>query len=203
MTSFCAIIPVANMAAANATLEGTAQNPTGFGPNNFSVPSYSTGANPSFASLHSWNDPAFEAAVKAIPNVNWEQSEGDPVVRTSALMAAEGAQWGSDAPLLTGVVTPGLYRDTDGKLWWVVQSYDTAVYPDPVLIPALVRAAHVPGEVTVWQQPLDQYDAYYVTNPFTGLPDQVTHNGKTWYVSQGDVAGLNVWEPGVFGWLEV
>ena len=198
MTSFCAIIPVADMQAANTTLEND-----GYGPDNFSVPSYSTGPNASYASLHSWNDPDFETAVKAIPNVSWEQSVGDPVARTSALMETKGAEWGADAPLLTGVVTPGLYKDTDGKLWWVIQSYDTAVYPDPVLIPALVRAARVPGEVTVWLQPIDQYDAYYVTNPFTGEPDQVTHNGQQWAVSEGDAAGLNVWEPGVFGWVVV
>ena len=201
MTSFCAIIPVANMAAANATLEGTAQNPTGFGPNNFSVPSYA-GPNPSFASLHSWNDAVFENAVKAIPGVQWEQSEGDPAVRTTALMASFGAQWSADAPPLVGQVTPGLYTH-DGKLWWVVQAYNADVYDDPYIIPALVVQARVPGEVTVWVQPLNQYDAYYLHNPFTGLPDQVTHNGKQWYVSQGDGAGLNIWEPGVFGWLQV
>ena len=203
MISFCAIIPVANMAAANATLEGTAQNPTGFGPNNFSVPSYSTGANPSFASLHSWNNPMFEAAVKAIAGVTWEQSSGDPVARTQALMTAKSAKWGNNAPLLTGNVTPGLYKDAAGKLWWVIQAYNTATYPDPTAIPALVRAARIPGQVTAWLQPLDQHDAYYLVNPFTGKPDQVTHNGKTWKVSQGDGSGLNIWEPGVFGWTQV
>ena len=196
MTSFCAIIPVEDMQAANTSLEED-----GFGPNNFSVPSYN-GPNPGFASLHSWNDATFEAAVKAIPTVVWEQSEGDPVVRTSALMAAEGAQWGSDAPPLVGQVTPGLYTH-DGILWWVIQAYDADIYSDPYIIPALVVQAHTPGQVTVWKQPLNQFDAYYLHNPFTGLPDQVTHNGATWAVSQGDAAGMNIWEPGVFGWLEV
>ena len=194
--SFCAIVPVANMQAANTALQNA-----GFGPNNFSVPSYA-GPNPSFASLHSWSNAAFEAAVKALPGVQWEQSEGDPAVRTSALMATEGAQWGADAPPLVGQVTPGLYTH-DGILWWVIQAYDTATWPDPVAVPALVVQARVPGEVTIWVQPLNQFTAYYLHNPFTGLPDQVTHNGKTWYVSQGDAAGMNIWEPGVFGWLEV
>jgi len=31
----------------------------------------------------------------------------------------------------------------------------------------------------------------------------VTHNGQTWEVAQADGAGNNVWEPGVFGWVEV
>lgn len=201
--SFCAIIPVANLAAANATLAGTVQNPTGFGPNNFSVPSYSTGANPSFASLHLWDNPAFETAVKAIPNVTWEQSEGDPVARTQALMTSKGSKWGNNAPLLTGTVSPGLYKDSAGKLWWVIQSYNTATYPDPTVIPALIRPARVPGQVSEWIQPLDQYDAYLLVNPFTAKPDQVTHNGNTWKVTQADGSGNNIWEPGVYGWTQI
>ena len=32
--------------------------------------------------------------------------------------------------------------------------------------------------------------------------DIVTHNGKTWECTQGDGAGNNSWEPGVYGWTE-
>lgn len=50
--------------------------------------------------------------------------------------------------------------------------------PDPAIIPE-------------WEQP----DS---TNPYmTG--DKVTHNGKTWE----SIVDNNVWEPGVYGWIEV
>lgn len=47
------------------------------------------------------------------------------------------------------------------------------------------------GEVLPWEQPES-------TNPYmTG--DRVTHNGKTWQSTVDN----NVWEPGVYGWIEV
>lgn len=54
-----AIVPVANLAAANASLQAQ-----GFGPGNFSVPAYgATGAT--HAALHAWDDPAFSAVINA------------------------------------------------------------------------------------------------------------------------------------------
>jgi hypothetical protein len=50
---------------------------------------------------------------------------------------------------------------------------------------------------------MDQFDAYQLADPFTGEPEEVTHGGKYWRVSEGDGAGLNVSEPGVFGWIEI
>ena len=47
------------------------------------------------------------------------------------------------------------------------------------------------GEILPWVQP----DS---TNPYA-KGDKVTHNGKTW-VSDVD---NNVWEPGVYGWVEI
>ena len=46
------------------------------------------------------------------------------------------------------------------------------------------------GDILPWEQP----DS---TNPYM-KGDKVTHNGKTW-VSDVD---NNVWEPGVYGWME-
>ena len=46
-------------------------------------------------------------------------------------------------------------------------------------------------------------DAPKPVNPFSGKPDQRTHNGFTWKVTQADGSGNNVWEPGVFGWTKV
>jgi len=198
--NFSASIPVAQMQAANDLLNNTAQTPgvKSFGPKNFSVPAYA-GPSPAFGLLHAWSDAEFEAAVAAIPNVVIQQGLADPIATTSAL----AGEWSADAKPLTGTVSPGLYKDTKNVLWWVIQTYDTAVYPDPALIPALIRVAKVPGEVLPWQQPLDQYDAYKLKNPFTGQPDQCTHKSKKWQVSEADGAGNNVWEPGVFGWVQI
>ena len=193
MSNFSAAIPVADLQAANASLEEA-----GYGPNNFNVPAYA-GPSPTVALLHSWGDPAFEADVVALSGVTVQQG-ADPADTTTLVAEFHGATWGNDALPLVGNVTPGLYRDVENVLWWVIQAYDTAVWPNPILIPALVRLVKVPGQVLPWQQPLDQYDAYKLVNPFTGMPDQCTHNGQQLRVTQADGAGNNVWEPGVFGW---
>ena len=196
MSNFSASIPVSNMQAANLSLEEAS-----YGPNNFSVPAYA-GPSPSVALLHAWGDPAFEAAVEAIPDVIIWRGE-DPAETTTGAAIDAGATWGQDAQPLVGQVTPGLYADAEGVLWWVIQSYNTATYPDPILIPALIRMAKIPGEALPWVQPIDQYDAYKLVNPFTSEGDLCTHNGSTWQVTQADGAGNNIWEPGVFGWTAV
>lgn len=205
MTSnFSASIPVANMQAANAFLAGTDGDPlntNNYGPNNFSVPAYA-GPTASVALLHAWGDPAFEAAVASIPDVVITQGT-DPIEMTTEAADSAGSTWGTDAKPLTGTVTPGLYKDAASVLWWVIQSYDTAIWSDPTAIPALVRRAKVPGQADPWVQPLDQYDAYKLVNPFTSEGDLCTHNGSTWQVTQADGAGNNIWEPGVYGWSNI
>lgn len=186
--SLCAIIPVANLAAANASLEAA-----GFGPRNFSVPAYgATGAT--HAALHAWGDSAFVAAVKAIPGVVWEESGGDPIARTQALIAAQGAKWGDQAPALptTGNVTAGgLYHFEDG-VWSVIQTFSRTTYgAHPNTYPALIRKLRDPSKTEAWRQPLDQFDAYKLVNPFTGKADECTHGGKTWRTKVDN----NVWEP--------
>jgi len=202
MSNFSASIPAANMQAANDLLNNTAQTPgkKSYGPNNFSVPAYS-GPTASVALLHAWGDPAFEAAVAALPDVTITQG-ADPLVSTKAAATAKGSTWGSDAKPLTGTVTPGLYKGSQNVLWWVIQSYNTVTYPDPAVIPALIRRAKIPGEVLPWVQPLDSSDAYKLVNPFTGKPDGCTHTGKPWEVTQADGSGNNTWEPGTYGWAD-
>ena len=205
MTSnFSASIPAANLQAANAFLAGTDGDPlnlNNFGPDNFSVPAYA-GPTATVALLHSWGDPAFEAAVASIPGVTIV-SGSDPYGTTVQVSTDAGVIWGSDADPLVGMVTPGLYADADNVLWWVIQPYDTEVYPEPILIPALIRLAKIPGEALPWVQPIDQYDAYKLVNPFTGEGDYCTHKGSKWQVTQADGSGNNVWEPGVFGWNNI
>lgn len=197
--NFSATVPVASLQAANDALEAQ-----GFGPDNFSVPLYA-GPTASFALLTAWGDPLFEAAVAALPDVNMVYGP-DPIVTTEQVSADADVEWGGTAPPLVGVVTPGLYRFGTGPqstLWTVIQTYDTAVYPDPAAIPALVRMAKIPGEAQPWVQPLDQFDAYKLVDPFTGEGDLCTFDGETWYVTQADGAGNNIWQPGVFGWTVV
>lgn len=202
--NFSASIPVAQMQAANDLLNNTANTPgkKSYGPNNFSVPAYA-GPSPAFGLLHCWDNSEFEAAVAAIPNVVIEQDAGDPIATTNLTATTSGCEWSAQAQPLTGNVTPGLYVDTNNVLWWVIQAYDTATFPDPTVIPALIRMAKVPGEVLPWVQPIDQYDAYKLVNPFNGEPDHCTHNGFEWYVTDADASGSNIWEPGVFGWTQV
>lgn len=198
--SMVAIIPVASMSAANTTLEIA-----GFGPRNFSVPAY-TGAAATHGALHSWHIPAFEAAVQAIAGVVVDIGEGDPITRTQALIQAQGAKWGAQAPALpsSGTVTAGSLYRYDDLLWSVIQTFSRTTYSaHPSTYPALIRTVHEPGVIAPWKQPIDQYDAYKLVNPFNGKPDQCTHNGFTWKVTQGDGSGNNTWEPGVFGWTEV
>ena len=202
--SMVAIIPVANILTANDLLNNTVGTPgkKSFGKNNFSVPAY-TGAAVTHAVLHSWNDPEFEAVVKAIPNVIWEISTGDPVTRTKALIEAHGAKWGAQVKELPteGVLHANdLYR-FEGNLWFVIQNFDRGVYSaHPSTYQALICRIGEPGVVCEWWQPIYAFDAPKLVNPFTGKPDKRMHNGSTWKVTLADGAGNNVWEPGAYGW---
>lgn len=197
--SIVAIIPVAKLQAANDTLETA-----GFGSGNFSVVCYD-GAIPSHAALHdSGSDSAFVAALKALPGVVFDDSEGDPVTRTQALIQAQGAAWGAQAAEYGGTLKAGnLYRYEDDTLWSCIQPYDTAIYSEPPsTYPALITQVREPGKRLPWVQPLST-NPYKLVNPFTGNPDECTHNGKDWRT----LVDNNVWEPGVQGserlWAEI
>lgn len=198
--SIVAIIPVANLLSANATLAGL-----GHGEYCFSVPAYGN-PGPTHAALHAWDDPIFVGHIKAIPGVVTEESDGNPVSRTEALIEAQGAQWGDQAPALPNsgnALANTLYR-FDESLWWCIQTFNRSTYSaHPSTYPALIRRVRNPRIVESWQQPIDQYDAYRAVNPFTGHPDESEHNGKTWYVTGVDGSGNNVWEPGTYGWTVV
>ena len=51
------------------------------------------------------------------------------------------------------------------------------------------------GDIAVeeWRQPTGEHDAYRIG-------DRVMHNGNLWVCTLGDDAGLNIWEPGTYGW---
>lgn len=196
--SLAAVIPIASLAAANASLEAQ-----GCGPRNFSVPLYAS-TGPTHAALHAWDDPVFVPAIKALPGVVWQESSGIPTEMVAVLVAAQNVRWGAYAPDLPtsgNAVAGTLYRYNGDELWWCIQTFSRTTFSaPPATYPALIRRSRVPGSVAAWVQPIDQYDAYKLLNPFTGQPDRATHNGQTWRVSQADGAGNNVWAPGAFGW---
>ena len=190
--SIVAIAPVAQLAAANAALELA-----GFGPRNLSVAAYgATGAT--HAALHAWEDAAFREALALVPGVvvGDPEDEGDPITLTAALIAAQGAKWGAQAPALptSGNVTAGsLYRFEDA-LWSVIQTFNRSTYgAHPNTYPALIRRIRDPYKAESWRQPIDQYDSYKLVNAFTGAADTCIYNGKTWRTKVDN----NVWEPAV------
>jgi hypothetical protein len=196
---FSASIPVASMLAANTSLAAL-----GFGPNSFSVPTYTDKAVPTYAILHSWGNAAFEAAVAAISGVTITHEGTDPIATAKTAATTIGGAFAASAKPLTGTVTPGLYMDSVGTLWLVIQSYNTATWPNPSApgLTAIVVPARTPGEVVHWYQTFAP-DAFKLVNPFTGTGDVTTYGGKTYKVTDADSSGNNVWTPGVFGWTIV
>ena len=79
-----------------------------------------------------------------------------------------------------------------GRLWRCIQAHKSQDGWEPENAPSLWAKVLIPDETVIpeWEQP----DS---TNAYT-KGDKVTHNGKTWV---SDVDG-NVWEPGVYGWIE-
>ena len=80
-----------------------------------------------------------------------------------------------------------------GTLYTVLQDHTSQADWTPEAVPSLFAKVLIPDPETIpaWEQP----DS---TNPYA-KDDKVTHNGKTW---ASDIDG-NVWEPGVYGWIEI
>lgn len=199
--SIVATVAVEHMTTVNAALQAQ-----GFGPRNFSVPAYGA-VGATHAALHCWDSSDFLAALEAIPQVTVVEGIGESRAMTVGIVKAVGAQWGDDVPELPGegMVTAGeLYRFGTEGLWGIIQSFSRSIYnAHPSTYPALIRRVRNPLVREPWSQPIDQYDAYKLINPFTGQPSECTHNGQDWYVSAADGSGNNVWEPGVFGWTPI
>lgn len=178
---FSAIIPIAQMEAANAALEAA-----GFGRDNFSVPLRAEGAEvASHAGLNMLGDlPDFKAAVAALPGVSLQDAPAgtvafEPHVESKNLEWSDPANW-TENPIMTGDE-----RTFDGKLW--VSLVDYNVWTPPV------NWREVPATgYPAWVQPTGATDAY-------AMGDRVTHNSKNWQSN----TPANVWEPGVFGWDEL
>ena len=52
------------------------------------------------------------------------------------------------------------------------------------------------GSYPLWVKPISTLDGYKIG-------DRVQHNGFDWECSQGDADGINMWEPGVYGWKQI
>lgn len=78
-------------------------------------------------------------------------------------------------------------------LYKVLQAHTSQETWTPDTAPSLFAKVLIPDETVIpaWEQP-DSTNAY-------AKGDKVTHKGKTW-VSDVD---NNVWEPGIYGWIEV
>ena len=107
---------------------------------------------------------------------------------TTALRMVEFyPEWATDTAYQAGYKV-----QRGGKLWRCLQAHTSQTGWEPDIAPSLWAKVLIPDETVIpeWEQP----DS---TNPYmTG--DKVAHNGKTW-VSAVD---NNVWEPGVYGWIE-
>jgi len=80
-----------------------------------------------------------------------------------------------------------------GIVYNIIQAHTTQF--EPHLVPALFRPAPViyPGETYArWRQPIDAEDDYEVD-------ERVTWNNIDWKSTTPN----NVWEPGVFGWIQI
>lgn len=88
-------------------------------------------------------------------------------------------------------VNPGLRIWYDGNLYKCIQFHTVQAEWTPDTTPAMWTKVSL-EEFPEWVQPTGAQDAYN-----TG--DKVSHNGNHW---ESDYDG-NVWEPGIFGWVEL
>lgn len=89
----------------------------------------------------------------------------------------------------------GNLRKYNDVTYVVIQAHTTQADWTPDTVPALFLARNEPepGEdYPAWTQPTGAHDAYAVG-------DRVTHNDKNWE----NTSDANVYEPGVYGWIEI
>jgi len=87
---------------------------------------------------------------------------------------------------------PADIRIYNDKLYKCLQSHTTQASWTPDIVPALWTAFIPTGTIAEWVQPLGSEDAYQIG-------DKVTHSGFIWE----STAANNVWEPGVYGWIDL
>lgn len=91
------------------------------------------------------------------------------------------------------IVKHGTKPDGKARIFQVMQAHTTQSGWEPPNVPALFKELGFTDEgVPIWVQPQGGHDAYKTD-------DVVMHNGKKWK----STANGNVWEPGVYGWIEI
>ena len=101
--------------------------------------------------------------------------------------------WAVDKTYPVGhIVKFGVNADKETQLYTVLQEHTSQKEWRPDKTPSLYKAVgFTETGVSIWTQPLGADDAYM-------KDDIVEHTGKTWISTVDD----NVWEPGVYGWIE-
>lgn len=179
--NFAAIIPVANMDAANTALEEA-----GFGPMNFVVPLRTGAGDATHAGMHSWSNPELLAALQAIPNVVIEQ--GDDTVESKTLFSdacqTVGVEWTNPTNWHQNPIMVDDERTFGGKLWKSLIDYN--VWAPPIGWREVVSEGY-----PAWVQPTSAADDY-------NIGDRVSFNGANYE----SVINGNVWSPAVYpaGW---
>jgi len=80
-----------------------------------------------------------------------------------------------------------------GDLYRIGQEHTFQADWLPDTLPALYTKIVPDNVIPIWSERIGDTEPYL-------LGKVVTHNGKTWESTHD---GANVWEPGVFGWIEV
>ncbi len=128
----------------------------------------------------------------------------DSAKRLRAVIDRAGAMLTDEQALTVPLIYPEWSGDSivyaagdrvlrDGLLYRCLQPHTSQAAWTPTDAQSLWAKVLIPiqGEIPEWEQPES-------TNPYA-KGDKVTHNGKTW---ESTIDG-NVWEPGVYGWVEV
>jgi hypothetical protein len=92
------------------------------------------------------------------------------------------------------IIAYGVDAYGDTQLYTVVQSHTSAEHQVPGEAPSLYAPVGVTEDGYLeWRRPYGATDAY-------DIGDIVSYKGGLWICTQGDGAGKNTWEPGVYGW---
>jgi len=86
-------------------------------------------------------------------------------------------------------------------LFKVIQSHTKLDNWHPLVVSNLFSEIKIVNGVEVWKQPIGGDGKYPYINPLTAKPYQVSHKDSLW--DNTHTGGLNVWEPGVFGWKKI
>lgn len=91
------------------------------------------------------------------------------------------------------IVKFGVNADGETQLYSVIQNHTSQDDWKPDTTPSLYKKiGFTDSGVAIWTQPLGATDAYM-------MGDVVSYDGKVW---KSEVDN-NVWQPGVYGWVEV